>query len=294
MPQKRRRSSRTKQESKKKKLSQKLPLILMVLGVLLLVSVFAFGIYAKMSQSQAIGTYEKTVSKDVSYTDEQIKKASAYNDQIVSLYNGQSTVQATNSLKEYSSIFPKNNGIIGVLMVKKIGLKLPIYHGTSDEVLMQGVGHVEDTAFPLDTTGSKSVLTGHNGVPGADMLFTRLDELKKGDEFVVRIGDYYYKYNVRDTEVLTPEETEHYAQLPNQITDKSEVTLVTCTPYGINTHRLLIKGEFKYKSKVVDDSGVEDFSFSMGKETIVILTLLTIGCGSLIAIYIHHQMTKNK
>ena len=285
MPQKRRRSSRTKQESKKK-LSQKLPLILMVLGVLLLVSVFAFGIYAKMSQSRAIGTYEKTVSKDVSYTDEQIKKASTYNDQIVSLYNGQSTVQATNSLKEYSSIFPKNNGIIGVLMVKKIGLKLPIYHGTSDEVLMQGVGHVEDTAFPLDTTGSKSVLTGHNGVPGADMLFTRLDELKKGDEFVVRIGDYYYKYNVRDTE--------HYAQLPNQITDKSEVTLVTCTPYGINTHRLLIKGEFKYKSKVVDDSGVEDFSFSMGKETIVILTLLTIGCGSLIAIYIHHRMTKNK
>ena len=89
-----------------------------------------------MSQSRAIGTYEKTVSKDVSYTDEQIKKASAYNDQIVSLYNGQSTVQATNSLKEYSSIFPKNNGIIGVLMVKKIGLKLPIYHGMSDEVLM--------------------------------------------------------------------------------------------------------------------------------------------------------------
>ena len=137
--------------------------------------------------------------------------------------------------------------MIGVLTIPKIDVRLPIYHGTDDATLDKGVGHVSDTAFPMDTEGTKSVLTGHNGMPGADMLFTRLDETTIGDEFVIQIGDMGYHYKVKQMIVITPEEAEEYAQEPINESDPANVTLITCTPYGINTHRLLVIGEFVEK-----------------------------------------------
>jgi|GEM_PF-7023273 len=184
--------------------------------------------------------------------------------------------------------------MIGVLTIPKIDVRLPIYHGTSEETIAKGVGHVSDTAFPMDTVGTKSVLTGHNGMPGADMLFTRLDETKIGDTFVIQIGDVGYHYVVKQMTVITPEEAEVYAQEPINSNDPANVTLITCTPYGINSHRLLVIGEFVKKANVEEDKTIiPQTHFSLGKETIVILFVTTMGLG-LIAYVVKKTVDKNK
>ena len=276
----------------KKKAASFSPLVIILVGILFLLGgVFGFGIYSKITQGKAIDTYTQKVAKDTDYTDEEVKKAIAYNERIVALNKGEVLDAAkANNKNEYNHIFAQNNGIIGILTIPKISAKLPIYHGTSDDALMKGVGHVDDTAFPLDTKGAKSVLTGHNGVLGADMLFTRLDEMKVSDRFQVQVGKWVYHYQIKRIKVLTPEETEHYAQQVNRPENKAEVTLVTCTPYGINTHRLLLIGSFTHKEKAGEKTNkTRNNRWSIGKETVAVLILSIISISTLVYKFEHRK-----
>ena len=226
--------------------------------------------------------------------DEDLAKAEDYNRVIQDFLRNRGNSSTVNSLKDYEKIFEKNDGMIGVLTIPKIDVRLPIYHGTDDATLDKGVGHVSDTAFPMDTEGTKSVLTGHNGMPGADMLFTRLDETTIGDEFVIQIGDMGYHYKVKQMIVITPEEAEEYAQEPINESDPANVTLITCTPYGINTHRLLVIGEFVEKARVSENKDiVPSVGFSIGKETIFMLIIIGIGLG-IISVVVYKVRKNNK
>lgn len=129
----------------------------------------------------------------------------------------------------------EESGVMGALEIPKISVYLPIYHGTSQEVLERGVGHLEGSSIPIGGKDTHAVLTGHRGLPSAE-LFSNLDQLEKNDEFYIHILGETLAYKVFNVETVRPEETGHLAIAKGQ----DRVTLVTCTPYGINTHRLLI------------------------------------------------------
>ncbi|MGX4685347.1 class C sortase [Vagococcus sp. JNUCC 83] len=136
--------------------------------------------------------------------------------------------------------------VIAVLKIPKLNLELPIYHGSNEKVLSKGVGHLENSALPIGGTGTHSVLTAHRGLPTAK-LFRHLDKLKNGDVFFVEVLDETHAYEVFNEKIVLPNETEWLTQDE----DKELMTLLTCEPYMINTHRLLVTGKrIPYDEKV--------------------------------------------
>ena len=131
----------------------------------------------------------------------------------------------------------EGDGVMGEIEIPKIDVDLPIYHGTSEEVLEKGAGHLEMTALPIGGKNRHPVISAHRGLPSAE-LFTRLDEMEIGDEFYIHVLDETLAYEVDQIEVIEPEEL----SLLQPEEDKDLVTLLTCTPYAVNTHRLLVRG----------------------------------------------------
>lgn len=127
--------------------------------------------------------------------------------------------------------------VMCTLEIPKIDLSLPVYHGTSEEVLAKGIGHLEVTALPIGGLNRHAVLTGHRGLPSSE-LFTRLDEVEVGDIFYIYVLDEVHAYQVDQITTVEPDELENLVAEP----DKDLVTLVTCTPYAVNSHRLLVRG----------------------------------------------------
>ena len=140
--------------------------------------------------------------------------------------------------EEYESLLNvSGNGIIGYIEIPLIDCSLPVYHGTNESVLQVAVGHVEGSSLPVGGTGTHSVISGHRGLPRAK-LFTNLDKLAEGDTFILRILDEALTYEVDQIRIVEPYEMNALEIDP----DKDYCTLVTCTPYGINSHRLLVRG----------------------------------------------------
>lgn len=139
---------------------------------------------------------------------------------------------------DYKKILNINDsGIMGYLRIPCIGVELPIYHGTSEEVLEHGIGHLPASSVPIGGKGTHSVLTGHTGLSSA-RLFTDLTQMKKGNLFFIKVLDRELVYRVDQITVVKPEDTRRL----QIIKDEDHVTLVTCTPYGVNDHRLLVRG----------------------------------------------------
>ena len=152
-------------------------------------------------------------------------------------YNQQLQHAAVPDEERYNQILDFGNGMIGYITIEKLDLMLPIYHGVGTEVLEKGVGHLPSSAFPIGGSGNHTVLTGHTGLPSAK-LFTDLTELLIGDRFQVNVGTHSVEYQVDQILVVLPQETE--GLMP--ATGRDYCTLVTCTPYGVNSHRLLVRG----------------------------------------------------
>ena len=129
-------------------------------------------------------------------------------------------------------------GIMGYITISKIGVELPIYHGTSDGVLQVAAGHLEGSSLPVGGAGTHAVISAHRGLPSAK-LFTNLDELEVGDTFTITVLDRVLTYEVDQISIVLPTETD----LLQPVEGKDYVTLMTCTPSGINTHRLLVRGK---------------------------------------------------
>lgn len=144
----------------------------------------------------------------------------------------------TNIDERYESLLNMDgSGMMGYIRIPKIKVEIPIYHGTSESVLQAGVGHFWGTSLPVGGESTHTVLTGHRGLP-TKTLFTNMDKLVKGDVFYIKVLDETLAYKVDQILTVLPEETEALSIVPGQ----DYATLVTCTPYAINTHRLLVRG----------------------------------------------------
>ncbi|AJC70164.1 fimbrial protein [Trueperella pyogenes TP8] len=138
----------------------------------------------------------------------------------------------------YKLLNATDSGIMGRLRIEAIDVDLPIYHGTSDATLAKGVGHLRGTALPVGGKSTRSVLTAHRGLPEST-LFNELDRVDVGDTFVVETFGKVLTYKVIDTQVIDPSDTESISVVDG----KDLVSLITCTPLGVNTHRILVTGE---------------------------------------------------
>ena len=139
---------------------------------------------------------------------------------------------------EYDSLLDVGGtGIMGYITIPRIGVELPIYHGTSDGVLQIAAGHLEGTSLPVGGASTHAVISAHRGLPSAK-LFTNLDQLEVGDTFTITVLDRVLTYEVDKISIVLPTETDSL----KVVDGKDYVTLMTCTPYGINTHRLLVRG----------------------------------------------------
>jgi len=133
------------------------------------------------------------------------------------------------------------NGMMGYIEIPKIDVRLPIYHGVSETVLEKGIGHMEGSALPIGGQGGHTLLVGHRGLPNA-RLFTDLDQLKVGDQFNIRVLNKEFVYMVDQIKVVEPDDVSQLMTVEGE----TYVTLITCTPYGINSHRLLVRGKQIY------------------------------------------------
>ncbi|SCZ80991.1 sortase A [Pseudobutyrivibrio xylanivorans] len=206
-------------------------------------------------QSRLINNYENSITE---MTQEdysaQWAAARAFNEGIVENAIGTDAFKtgadgndatATEAFKdsEYYSVLNLNgDGIMGYLSIPKINLKLPIMHGTFDEYIQKALGHLNGTALPIGGPGTHSVIVGHRGLPNAE-LFTNLDQLEAGDKFYIHVLDETLAYEVDEIyPMIEAEDIDTLAEAMKVESGKDHVTLFTCTPYGVNTHRLLVRG----------------------------------------------------
>lgn len=190
-----------------------------------------------LHQTRAIATYAEAVSEvdDTDYK-QMISDAMAYNSRLAESSDRWNMTDEERD--EYESLLDVNGtGIIGYVEIPSINVSLPIYHGTDEAVLEIAIGHIEGSSLPVGGAGTHTVLSGHRGLPSAK-LFTDIDELVVGDEFYIRVLDETLTYEVDQIRIVEPDDLSDLAIEE----DKDLCTLVTCTPYGINSHRLLVSG----------------------------------------------------
>mgnify|MGYP001085624785 FL=1 len=211
--------------------------LLLLAGVSLLLYPSLSDYWNSMHQTRAIASYAETVSQlDTAQYDEMWKAAQDYNR---SLAQRETAFALTDEQKAaYESLLDVSGlGVMGYIEIPEIDCSLPIYHGTEESVLQVAVGHLEWSNLPVGGEGTHCVLSGHRGLPSAK-LFTNLDKLAVGDTFLLRVLDEVLAYEVDQILIVEPEQVDALGIVPGE----DYCTLVTCTPYGINTHRLLVRG----------------------------------------------------
>lgn len=228
----------------KSKLNKLIIGIIFLAGLSLLLYPFVANQWNNHRQKQLISSYEQTVSdKDASHEidyDAELQKAKAYNEALLPsiLPDSFAVAQASEEDKTYmDALNIAGDEVMGIVEIPKINIKLPIYHTTDEEVLKQAAGHLEGSSLPVGGESTHAVISAHRGLPSAS-LFTDLDQLKKGDHFLIHVLNETLCYEVDKISVVKPEETSSLAVEEGQ----DLVTLLTCTPYGVNTERLLVRG----------------------------------------------------
>lgn len=223
------------------KKKQLLRLFIFILGFTLCTYPLVRGVIENRIQENTITTYEhKASTLDEKKIKSALASANKYNNtlfQTYGLFVGDSNKILSNSNYQ-NQLNLTNNGIMGIIEIPKINVHLPIYHGSDDIVLTKGIGHIQESSLPIGGKNTRSLLTGHRGLP-TSKLFTRLDELNIGDYFFIKVYNQTNAYQINKIDIIKPEDTNKLTIIP----DKDLVSLITCTPYGINTHRLVITGE---------------------------------------------------
>ena len=212
-------------------------ILILLAGLSLLLYPTFSELWNSTRQSQAIAGYEKQVSSmDQEDYDKLWKMAEEYNQSL----SDRTTFYALDEeqRKEYEQLLNvSGNGIMAYIEIPKIECSLPIYHGTDETILQVAIGHLEWSSLPVGGESTHCVISGHRGLPSA-RLFTDLDKMEIGDQFYITVLGEKLAYEVDQIQVILPEEVEDLGIEEG----KDYVTLVTCTPYSINTHRLLVRG----------------------------------------------------
>ena len=243
-----------KKSNKSIKILLILSLIFVIIGTIILLYPNISNYFANKNHTELIRTYNKVIKESKKEDlEKEMRKAISYNENL----SGEPVHDPF--VKGSGYALPKNylevlnvtdNDIMGYIKIPKISVFLPIYHGTSEEVLEKGIGHIQTTSLPIGGNSTHCALTGHTGLPNAE-LFTRIDELIVGDIFYIYTLDKELAYKVYETKVILPNQIDEL-----KITSNDDlVTLVTCTPYGINSHRLLVKARrTEYDENVLNES----------------------------------------
>ena len=226
-----------KENSAMKKLSTVLLIATFVAGLSLLLYPTVSNYWNTLHASRAVATYVDAVQNmGEDKRREMLQKAIDYNKSLTS--DNQRLTISSARRQEYESILDVDgNGMIGYIEIPNVNITLPVYHGTNDDVLQIAVGHLDWTSLPVGGTSTHCVLSGHRGLPSAK-LFTNLDQVKEGDTFVIRVLDEVLTYEVDQIRIVEPAAVDDL-MIEN---GKDYCTLVTCTPYGVNSHRLLVRG----------------------------------------------------
>ena len=239
---------------KKRDIGKKL-LVFLLFGIALMLMMYPFiaNYLFEHKTDSVVDSVQQTAEKlDDSEQKAEIEKAMRYNE---SLANGH--VELTDPFKEekieedtaeYESLLNlTNDGVMGTVEIPSINVSLPIYHGTSDAILKKGAGHLQGTSLPVGGASTHTVITGHTGLSNAK-LFTDLTELDKGDIFFLEVMGEKLAYQVDQIKVVLPTEMDDLKIVPGE----DYCTLLTCTPYGVNTHRLLVRGKRTDYQEAVD------------------------------------------
>lgn len=214
-------------------------------------------------QKRLISNYEEVVTEkeaagEIAYEAEW-EKARVYNDSLLPsvLPDSFAVAEASDEDEEYmSALNLAGDGIMGSVEIPKIDITLPIFHTTEEDVLEQAAGHLEGSSLPVGGESTHAVISAHRGLPSA-ALFTDLDKLVEGDHFLLHILDDTLCYEVDRITVVEPEETDTLAVVEGE----DLVTLLTCTPYGVNSHRLLVRGHrVPYVPEEVEDESTSGIS----------------------------------
>lgn len=222
---------------KKKNWSNIILIVVFFVGLSVLLYPTVSDYWNSFHQSRAIATYSDAVEEmDTSDYERMWAEADAYNKKLYE--SGHGLGLAEDEKEEYESILDvSGTGIMSYIEIPSIKCSLPIYHGTDEAVLQIAVGHIEGSSLPVGGVNTHCVLSGHRGLPSAK-LFSDLDKLEEGDLFMIRTLDQTLTYEVDQIRIVLPEEIDDL-----EIVEGEDLcTLVTCTPYGINTHRLLVRG----------------------------------------------------
>lgn len=214
-----------------------------ILLIFIILAGFAVILYPSFSDwwnksrtSRVISSYQEEIQNiDQEKIDNMLNGAHIYNENLASCsdqYSGYEFIDG------YDSILNIANGVMGYISIPVIQVEYPIYHGTSDDVLNIAVGHIEGSSFPVGGESTHSVLSAHRGLPSA-RLFTDLDKMEVGDVFTINVLDEVFTYQVEEIIIILPDELDELRIIPGE----DYVTLLTCTPYGVNSHRLLIRGK---------------------------------------------------
>ncbi|MDK8512589.1 MULTISPECIES: class C sortase [Actinomycetaceae] len=231
--------------------------LLVILGLTLLVYPHAAAWLSQYEQSKVTGAYSEQIATAQPDKDTQLAAAHAYNEAFNAgavleanerKATGTGDTTAADGIWPYEKILAADSeGLMARLRIPTIDVDLPVYHGTSDEVLNRAAGHLEGTSLPVGGPSTRAVITAHRGLANARM-FTDLNKVNVGDTFTIEVFGDVLTYRVRDTKVVAPEDTDTLRVEEG----KDLVTLVTCTPLGINSHRILVTGERIIPTPVAD------------------------------------------
>lgn len=260
----------------KRKLTNIIFAVLFLAGFLILVYPAAANFWNQQREKQLINTYEET-TKEATPEDlsRMLEEARVYNAKQLGNAVPDAFAEGEAELDEqYESLLNYNgDGVMGYLEIPCIDVKLPILHGTGEEALQKGAGHLEGSSLPVGGESTHAVLAAHRGLPSA-ALFTDLNLLKEGDLFFIHVLGEVLAYEVEESQVVDPKETESLVIKPGE----DLVTLVTCTPYGVNSHRILVRGHrAEYTEELYESAfAVTQGSISTNYVLVVCLGLLVV------------------
>lgn len=269
---------RKRNKSKKKRIRT----ILFIAGLLLCAYPLVASVMDQNYQQNVIKTYQDEMNQATDAKVQEAKKeAIRYNEMLwqangIIVGNMEQGILGEESYQEQLNL--SGTGMMGTISIPKINVNLPIYHGVEEEVLVNGVGHLPESSLPVGGENTHCILTGHRGLPNAK-LFTRLDEMEQGDLFFLTVCGEKLAYEVTKIEIVHPEDVEG---LRIQA-EKDLVSLITCTPYGLNTKRLVVTGErIPYTEKQEQEIVPGSMSFRELVFTALPFLYLVVGIGSMI------------
>lgn len=236
-------------------------------------------------QTKAVADYKESVAKmDNSEAEKMLLEAHEYNEKLASLYAPFTNFEEISGYEDILNI--SGTGIMGYVSIPNIKVELPIYHGTSESVLQIASGHMQGSSLPVGGADTHAVISGHRGLPSAK-LFSDIDRMVEGDIFTINVLDEVLTYEVEKILIILPDEVENLAIIPNEDT----VTLLTCTPYGVNTHRLLVRA---HRIETIYDTKVKVSADALQVDETTAISFVLVPLLAMLFVYWHFSGKRKK